>query len=74
MPIYMRNTTDVKPFEREGSDVKLEGTGFHLPAAVDVQHEQTNKAVTLNFTHTGETHDLDIQLLVPAVHPNDPLG
>ena len=35
---------------------------------------KTNKAVTLNFTHTGGTHDLDIQLLVPAVHPTDLLG
>ena len=79
MPIFMRNTTDVKPFEgpREaGPDVSLHGTGFQLPAAVDVQHEVTNKAVDLSFALAGDVNgdgrfDLDIQLLVPAVLPTD---
>ena len=76
MPIYMRHAIDVKPFV-EGTDVLLGGTGFHLPAAVDVQHEFTNKAVTLTFRLSGDVNGdrdpfhLEIQLLVPAVQHTD---
>ena len=75
MPIYMRNTTDVKPFEgprESGPDVKVFSADFNLPAAVDTFHTHTNEAVTLNFTLTGGTFDLSIQLLVPPAH-TDPL-
>jgi hypothetical protein len=70
MPIYMQRAIDVKPFDR-GTDVSLDGTGFHLPAAVNVTADPPSEAVTLNFTLTGDALHLDIGLLVPAVHPTD---
>jgi len=61
-------------------DLSVDITGMpHLPAAVDVRHEHTNKALTLNFALAGDvngdgTLHLDIQLLVPAVHTDFLLG
>jgi|SwirhirootsSR3_FD_contig_41_7593455_length_279_multi_9_in_0_out_0_1 hypothetical protein len=71
----------VKPLERTAApDLSVDITGMpHLPAAVDVRHEHTNKALTLNFALAGDvngdgTLHLDIQLLVPAVHTDFLLG
>ena len=60
----------LKPFDR-GTDVSLELTGLPIPGAVDVHHEHTSAAVSINFTLTDHTLSHDIQLLVPAVQHTD---
>jgi hypothetical protein len=68
----------IKPLERTADpDLSVDVRGLpHLPAAVDVQHDHTNPALTLNFALAGDvngdsTVHLDIQLLVPAVQHSD---
>ena len=69
----------LKPHERTADpDLSVDIRGLpHLPAAVDVQHEFTNKAVTLTFRLSGDVNGdrdpfhLEIQLLVPAVQHTD---
>jgi hypothetical protein len=69
----------LKPLERTADpDLSVGITGLpNLPAAVDVQHDHTNKALTLNFALAGDVNGdggalhLDIELLVPAVQHTD---
>ena len=73
MSIYMQRAIDVNPFER-GTDVSLDGTGFHLPEAVNVDHHHASEAASINFMLTADEglhFDLDIHLLLPAVTPTD---
>jgi hypothetical protein len=61
----------LEPFEREDTDLSLDLTGLQLPGAVEVRHEHTSEAVSLNFTLTGDALHLDFGLLVPAVQHHD---
>ena len=69
----------LKPFIERGTDpelsVDIKGLP-HLPDTLDVGHNHTNPALTLNFALAGDvngdgTLHLDIQLLVPAVQHTD---
>jgi hypothetical protein len=67
----------LKPFVERGTvpDLSVDITGLpHLPDTLDVGHNHTNPALTLNFRLAGDVNGdgggalhLDIQLFVPAV-------